>query len=81
MFGEGDEQLTLFAALACALGGGGDQGNFFPQSDVIDIANGASWIPTEVTEARRLGKQVEFFHTGNREDWYWILNGKKIVHG
>lgn len=77
-----DRLLAAFGEMINAFGGGGDTGNLFPKSDVEDLANGAKWIPGEVTLARRAGQKVTFNQEGSKENWYWELeNGKQIKHG
>lgn len=77
-----DGFLAAFGALVNAMGGGGDRGNMFPQSDADDLANGARWIPGEVTLARRAGQKVTFNQEGDQKDWYWELpDGKHVSHG
>ena len=51
------DPMAGFGALINALGGGGDQGNMFPQSDADDFASGARFVPGEVTLARRAGQK------------------------
>lgn len=82
--GADDGGLAGFAALVNAFGGeqGQDRGAMMPQSDVDDLASGASWIPGEVTLARRAGLKVTFNHEGNKTDWFWALpDGTFINHG
>lgn len=80
-WGSGDG-LAGFGALISAMGGGGDSGNAFPQSDADELASGARFIPGEVTLARRAGKTVNFHQScGNACCWYWEMpNGDKIYH-
>jgi hypothetical protein len=74
--------LAVFGALVAAMGGGGDTGSAFPQSDADDFAYGARFVPGEVTEARRKGEKVEFIHTcTNACCWYWkFSDGTQIYH-
>jgi hypothetical protein len=68
-----------FGLLINALGGGGNKGNAFPKDDAIDLRNGATYIPYEVTDARREGKEVVFMQIGEKKDWYWQMpDGTKI---
>jgi len=74
--------LAEFGALISAVSGGGDQGNLFSQSDATDLANGALFIPSEVTLARRRGEKVSFVQNcQNRTCWYWEMpDGTRIYH-
>ncbi|MDP2720630.1 MAG: hypothetical protein Q8O75_01690 [bacterium] len=73
--------LAGFGALINALGGGGDQGNMFPQSDADDLASGARFIPGEVTLARRRGEKVTFAQNcGNSCCWYWQMPGGICIY-
>lgn len=66
------DMATAFGFLANALGGGGDQGQSFPQSDAEDLSRGLRFIPGEVTMARRRGERVIFVQScQNRCCWYW----------
>lgn len=47
----------------------------FPEDDVIDLQNGASSIPGDVTDARREGKKVIY----NREKQEWIMPDGSII--
>lgn len=82
-----DDLFTAFLALVSALdknkGKDGNTGAIVPQSDLDDVMkSGATWIPGEVTDARRLGKKVEFVHYGEMGEWYWKMpNGTQIRHG
>ena len=65
-------ELTAFGFLINALGGGGDRGQSFPQSDAEDLSRGLRFIPNEVTLARRRGERVDFVQScQNRCCWYW----------
>lgn len=48
--------LAALGFLGNALGGGGDVGQLFPQSDAEDRSRGLRFIPGEVTLARREGE-------------------------
>lgn len=76
-------EMGAFGALVSALGGGGNTGNLFPQSDSDDFLNGARFIPGEVTLARRRGEKVQFMQpTAYQSDWYWEMpDGTHIQHG
>lgn len=63
------DALEHVGIIANALGGGGDRGNAFPESDCRDLRNGAWFIPGEVTIARRQGKLVTY----NRETRTWTF--------
>lgn len=63
--------LSGFGRLINAMGGGGDRGNMFPQSDADDFSNGARFIPGEVTVARRRGEAVSFVRNCGPCCWYW----------
>jgi len=79
-----DGLMAGFAALVNAFGGeqGRDAGALMPQSDVDDFANGARWIPGEVTLARRAGQNVNFVREGDKEDWHWEMpDSTTIKHG
>lgn len=77
-----DRDLFGFGMLASALGGGGDRGNSFPESDAADLGRGASWIPGEVTLARREGKNVRFVQNCHGLCcWYWEFpDGSRIYY-
>lgn len=63
---------SAFGFLINALGGGGDYGQSFPQSDAEDMSRGLRFIPGEVTVARRRGERVEFIQNcPNVCCWYW----------
>lgn len=75
------DPLAGFGALISAMGGGGDKGNAFPQSDADDLATGARFIPGEVTMARRNGEKVTFVQECGPCCWYWQMpDGSKIYH-
>ncbi len=75
------DTTSAFGFLANAMGGGGDAGQSFPQSDAEDFSRGARFIPGEVTMDRRAGKRVEFVADGPPETWYWLReNGERISH-
>lgn len=66
------DDLTAFGFLINAIGGGGDVGQSFPQSDAEDMSRGLRFIPGEVTVARRRGERVTFNQPcENRCCWYW----------
>lgn len=77
-----DNPLAGFGALISAMGGGGDAGNMFPQSDADDLASGARFIPGEVTMARRRGEKVTFVQNCNNSTcWYWEMpDGTRVYH-
>ncbi|MCK4793081.1 MAG: hypothetical protein KAV87_55640 [Desulfobacteraceae bacterium] len=64
-----------FGSIINAMGGGGDRGQSFPQSDTDDFASGARYIPGEVTLARRRGEQV-IFHPNSQE---WEMPSGKMI--
>ena len=74
--------ITGFGALISAMGGGGDAGNPFPQSDADDFQKGARFIPGEVTLARRAGESIQFVQSCPGQCcWHWELpNGNRIYH-
>ena len=75
--------LGAFGLLVNAIGGGGDVGQSFPQSDAEDFSRGAKFIPGEVTLARRKGQVVHFVATCQSSTccWYWqIPAGPRIYH-
>jgi len=73
--------LDGFGFLVNALGGGGDAGQSFPQSDAQDLQMGAMFIPGEVTMARRRGERVQFITRCGPNCWYWLMpDGTKIYH-
>lgn len=54
---------------------------FVPEDDTIDFMNGAKYIPTEVTDARRKGQQVIFHQKLGMQNWYWEMpDGKNIPY-
>jgi hypothetical protein len=64
--------LAALGFLANALGGGGDRGQAFPQSDAEDMSRGLRFIPGEVTMARRRGGRVYFVQGCSSPCcWYW----------
>jgi hypothetical protein len=66
------DDFTMFGFLANAMGGGGDRGQSFPQSDAEDLSRGLRFIPGEVTLARRRGERVQFVQDcQNPCCWYW----------
>ncbi len=65
-------ELAILGFLANAMGGGGDKGQSFPQSDAEDLSRGLRFIPGEVTLARRRGERIEFIQKcRNQCCWYW----------
>jgi len=75
------DMLGAFGSLINAMGGGGDRGNMFPQSDADDFTDGARFIPGEVTLARREGKTVRFVQECSRCCWYWEFeDGSRTYH-
>lgn len=66
------DELAAFGFIANALGGGGDTGQTFPQSDAEDFSRGLRFVPGEVTLARRRGEKVAFYQScQNCCCWYW----------
>jgi hypothetical protein len=57
--------------------GGGDEGASFPRSDVEDLANGAPYIPGEVTDARRAGKRVQY----DIQAKTWTMSDGRVITG
>lgn len=57
-----DERSLMMSTgiLDNAIQGGGDRGRSFPESDAMDLRNGAAFIPGEVTIARRAGQRVAY---------------------
>ncbi|MDQ5971597.1 MAG: hypothetical protein QG566_543 [Patescibacteria group bacterium] len=75
------ESLEGFFHLLSAIGGNSDTGNGVPSSDADDFSKGARFIPYEVTDARREGKQVTFVKQCGQCCWYWQMpDGTKIYH-
>jgi len=73
--------IADFGALISALGGGGDRGNAFPESDADELRGGARFIPGEVTTARRAGEKVRFVKNCSPCCWYWeFQNGTRVYH-
>lgn len=73
--------LAGFGSLINAMGGGGDRGNMFPQSDADDLRHGARFIPGEVTDARRKGEVVNFVNSCGPCCWYWeFADGSRVYH-
>lgn len=72
------DKLMAFAAMGALLSGGSNAGAIFPADDASDFANGARYIPGEVTDARRLGQRVVF----DAEAHQWRLpNGEWTPRG
>lgn len=72
------KDMAAFGMMVNASEGGGDMGRFFPQSDAADFANGARYIPGEVTMARRRGQTVQFDRVAHQ----WTMpDGSKIPKG
>ena len=67
--------MAAFALLAAALDGGKDAGAAMPILDATDFAQGAKYIPSEVTMARRNGEHVNY----NKHDKNWTMPDGKIV--
>lgn len=76
------DETTAFGFLVNALGGGGDRGQSFPQSDAEDLSRGLRFIPGEVTLARREGKRVPFVQDCHHPCcWFWQFpNGAKTYY-
>jgi len=75
------DMLGAFGSLINAMGGGGDRGNMFPQSDADDFSAGARFIPGQVTLDRRAGKTVHFVHECGPCCWYWEFeDGSRTYH-
>lgn len=73
--------LGLFGQLVNAMGGGGDAGNLFPQSDSDDLRHGLRFIPGEVTLARRRGEKVNFVkECVNPCCWYWQFGNRSRTY-
>lgn len=70
-----DNFLYAFGVIENAMGGGGDVGQSFPASDVQDLADGADYIPGEVTIARRAGRTVSY----NRVAKAWTLPDGTVI--
>ena len=64
-----------FFTLINAISGGGNKGNAIPQDDLDDFKNGASYIPEEVTIARRKGEKVVYDSVKK----IWTMPDGKIV--
>ena len=75
-------ELAGFGFLINAMGGGGDKGQSFPQSDAEDLSRGLAFIPGEVTMARRRGERVQFVQMcKNPCCWYWdFRDGSKTYY-
>ncbi|MDO8469913.1 MAG: hypothetical protein Q7S84_02775 [bacterium] len=80
-------EMSAFGFLVNALddrkGSDGDTGATFPRSDAEDMGRGAHFIPGEVTDARRVGKKVEFVTDCRQSStcWYWKMpDGTRIYH-
>lgn len=60
----------------------GDVGEEFPRSDGEDMRRGASYVPREVTEARRRGEHVTFnAKCDSMNCWYWQMqDGTRQYH-
>jgi len=72
-----DRGLAGFMALVSGI-----NPRIMPPDDAKDVADGATHIPYEVTDARRAGMIVTFVREGAKPKWYWQFpNGKKIPHG
>ena len=76
------DEVTAIGFLANALGGGGDRGQSFPQSDAEDMSRGLRFIPGEVTSARRRDERVTFTQQcSNPCCWYWQFpNGARTYY-
>lgn len=76
------DEVTAFGFLANALGGGGNRGQSFPQSDAEDMSRGLRFIPGEVTLARRRDERVIFTQQcSNPCCWYWQFpNGSRAYY-
>ena len=74
------DDLCAFLSLVNALGSPGRY--IVPDGDAADMQNGATHIPSRVTDARRACQEVSFTQAGARKNWYWTLpGGEKIYHG
>lgn len=69
--------MAGIGSFANALGGGGDRGQSFPESDARDLHNGAPYIPGQVTMARRDGKTVTM--EWDKDGCYWIMPDNSII--
>lgn len=79
--GDNSGFMRAFGQLANAMGGGGDIGQSFPQSDADDFGKGARFIPGNVTLARRAGKKVTFVTNCTSCCWYWEMpDGSREYH-
>ena len=52
-----------------------------PEGDALDFLNGARYIPSEVTDARRNGQKVVFHMVLGEKNWYWKMpDGTKVPY-
>ena len=70
-----DDLFCAFGLLINAMGGGGDVGQVFPESDANDLRYGARYIPGEVTIARRSGEQVTFDARSHK----WTFRDGRVI--
>lgn len=68
--------MKAFAAMAALMSGGKDEGSMMPISDATDFQNGARYIPSDVTIARREGKRVNF--DAENHEWTIVETGEVI---
>jgi hypothetical protein len=74
--------LGLVNAMDKGRGPDGNKGAIVPQGDINDMMDGATWIPSEVTLARRAGKTVVFNYDVQQGEWYWKMpDGTQVRHG
>lgn len=67
--------MSAFFTMASALDGGRDIGATVPASDAQDFRDGARYIPSEVTIARRNGERVTF----DRDAHKWTMPDGTVI--
>ena len=76
----GHANAVLLSMMHQLIAGTG-QSSLIPRGDVEDLQNGASFIPSEVTDARRRGERVVFVQAGPRARWHWrFADGTTVQH-
>lgn len=76
-----DDELAAMMAMFGASVGSKGGGNFFPGSDADDFAKGVTYVPVEVTTARRSGQKVSLVQEcRNKGCWYWKWPDGTQIH-
>lgn len=68
-----DDSLAAFLGVVNAHAKTTGHASLVPDEDVADLESGASYIPDQVTDARRRGETVTFVQNCPVEQWRWEM--------